>query len=125
MAEPVIKVVGVSRIYHVGDVDVHALNNVSLERRVGESFFGSGSMDEGGGDGAANHDASGSLAGEEGALEIDRQRVVKVLFAHVFGEVAGSDAGVVDEYIELPEMMDGVVNGASDLLEAGHIHLQR
>ncbi len=36
MAEPVIKVVGVSRTYHVGDVDVHALNNVSLVVERGE-----------------------------------------------------------------------------------------
>jgi macrolide transport system ATP-binding/permease protein len=36
MAEPVIKVVGVSRTYHVGDIDVHALNNVSVTVERGE-----------------------------------------------------------------------------------------
>src|SRR5450631_4523661 len=36
MAEPVIKVEGVSRTYHVGDIDVHALNNVNVTIERGE-----------------------------------------------------------------------------------------
>jgi macrolide transport system ATP-binding/permease protein len=36
MSEPVIKVEGVSRTYHVGDIDVHALNNVSVTVERGE-----------------------------------------------------------------------------------------
>jgi macrolide transport system ATP-binding/permease protein len=43
MAEPVIKVVGISRTYHVGDIDVHALNNVSvtIERSEFVAIMGS------------------------------------------------------------------------------------
>src|ERR1039458_7603596 len=36
MPEPVIKVEGVSRTYHVGDIDVHALNDVSVTIERGE-----------------------------------------------------------------------------------------
>ncbi len=36
MAEPVIRIEDVSRVYHVGDVDVHALNGVSLVIEPGE-----------------------------------------------------------------------------------------
>ena len=36
MAEPVIRIEGVSRTYHVGDIDVHALRDVSLTVEHGE-----------------------------------------------------------------------------------------
>ncbi len=36
MAEPIIKIEHVTRTYHVGDVDVHALNDVSLNIEAGE-----------------------------------------------------------------------------------------
>ncbi|QWG22139.1 ABC transporter permease [Bradyrhizobium sediminis] len=36
MAEPVIRIEGVSRTYHVGDIDVHALRDVSLTVERGE-----------------------------------------------------------------------------------------
>src|ERR1035438_7459106 len=36
MPEPVIRVEGISRTYHVGDIDVHALNDVSVTIERGE-----------------------------------------------------------------------------------------
>ena len=36
MAEPIIKLEHVTRTYHVGDVDVHALRDVSLKIEAGE-----------------------------------------------------------------------------------------
>ena len=47
MSEPVIRVEGVSRTYHVGDIDVHALNNVSLIVERGEFVASMGSSGSG------------------------------------------------------------------------------
>src|SRR6202043_4165348 len=65
------------------------------------------------------------LAGEEGALEIHRQREIKIFLAIIFRGIFGRDPGVIDEDIEAAEAVNGVLNGARDLVEAGYIHLQR
>jgi len=73
----------------------------------------------------SDHDAGGRLACKERSLEIDGDRQVEVLFAHVLGEVVRRDSGIVDEDIETAESGDDLVHGLSNLVRARHIHLQR
>jgi ABC-type lipoprotein export system ATPase subunit len=47
MPDPIIRVENVTRVYHVGDVDVHALRGVSLEVQRGEFIAIMGSSGSG------------------------------------------------------------------------------
>ncbi len=73
----------------------------------------------------ANHDACGGLAGEEGSFDVDGEREVEICFADVFGQVARRYACVVDKNIQAAKVRHCFVNGARDLAQVGHVHLQR
>jgi len=72
----------------------------------------------------ANHDSPSGLASKESALEVHGQREVEIFFGVIFGEIFGCNTGVVDKEIEAAEVRGSVLNGAGDLVQASHIHLQ-
>src|ERR1700761_3024475 len=55
----------------------------------------------------ADHDAARSLGGKECTFQVNCHREVEVVFSIVFGEIAGSDPGIVDEDVEAAEVLDG------------------
>ena len=70
-----------------------------------------------------DHHARRGLTGKERPLQIHAQRQIEVVLAHIFGWIAGRDSGVIDQNIEPSEMRGGRIHRASDLVEAGDIHL--
>ncbi len=72
-----------------------------------------------------DHYATGGLRCEEGGLQIYLHRQVIVIFSDILGQVAGSDAGIVHQNIEPPEVLHRVVDGSGDLILLHQVHLQR
>src|SRR5215831_20539118 len=72
----------------------------------------------------ADHDSSGSLCREECALQIDRERLIKIALPHVFGEVLRGDASIVDKNVQAAEMLDSLIDSTCDLPHVRNVHLQ-
>ena len=72
-----------------------------------------------------DHQLRHRLGGEEGALEIDVDRVVEILLGHVFGKVFRTDADIVDQHVDAAEMLVRLGDGRAHRAEVGEIHLDR
>src|SRR5579864_7860696 len=58
----------------------------------------------------ADHDAPGSLAGEERAFQVDGKRGVEVFFGYILGKIVRRDSGVVHQNIEPTEVLGSLVD---------------
>ena len=69
-----------------------------------------------------DHQFCHRLGGEESAFEIDIHGEVKILFAHVLGEILGAEPDIVDQYVDTTEMLVGFGDACANAIQIGEVH---
>ena len=70
-------------------------------------------------------ESCGSLAREECSLNVHRHREIVILNRDALGGITWCDACVVHKDVEAAKVRDSIMHCALNLIEVGHIHLQR
>jgi hypothetical protein len=70
-----------------------------------------------------DHHPTGSLTREEGTFQVDGERQIEILFAHVLCKIARSQTGVVHQNIQTTETLYGGIDRLLNFIEASYIHL--
>src|SRR6266478_4341861 len=72
-----------------------------------------------------DHHAPCRLARKKCSFQIHRNSQIKIFFAHIFRRIFRPQPRVVHQNVQSPELPRRIFHRSADLLQLGHVHLQR